>query len=92
MMALSIGLEITWLDCIVFMPPILLIMTLPISNAGWGVREDAMITAFGPIGVPSEGTLVLSIMYGLMGLLLAVPGGIVWQMSTDKKVEFNNEI
>ena len=62
------------------------------SGAGLGVREGAMITAFGLIGVPSEGTLVLSIMYGLMGLLLAVPGGIVWRMSTDKKVEFDNEI
>jgi glycosyltransferase 2 family protein len=92
LLGLSIGLEITWLDCMVLMPPVLLVMTLPISIAGWGVREQAMVTAFALIGVPGEGALVLSIMFGLMGLLLGLPGGIVWLMSSDRKIEPIEEI
>ncbi len=87
LMGYSIGLEITWLDCMVLMPPVLLVMTLPISIAGWGVREQAMVTAFALIGIPGEGALALSIMFGLMGLIMGLPGGIVWLMNSDKKIE-----
>jgi uncharacterized protein (TIRG00374 family) len=83
----SIGLEITWLDCMVLMPPVLLVMTLPISIAGWGVREQAMVAAFALIDVPGEGALALSIMFGLLGLVMGLPGGIVWLMCSDKKIE-----
>ena len=92
LMGVSIGLEITWLDCMVLMPPVLLVMTLPISIAGWGVREQAMVTAFGLIGVPGEGALALSIMFGLLGLLFGLPGGIVWLMSSDRKIKDIDEI
>ena len=87
LMGVSIGLEIPWLDCMVLMPPVLLVMTLPISIAGWGVREQAMVSAFALIGVPGEGALALSIMFGLLGLIMGLPGGIVWLMSSDKKIE-----
>lgn len=87
LLGLSIGLDITWLDCMVLMPPVLLIMALPISIAGWGVREQAMVTAFGLIGVPFEGALVLSIMFGLIGLLFGLPGGVVWMLSRDRKIQ-----
>jgi uncharacterized membrane protein YbhN (UPF0104 family) len=87
LLALSLDLQITWLDCMVLIPPVLLVMILPISIAGWGVREQAMVTAFALIGVTGEGALALSIMFGLLGLLLGLPGGIVWLMSADKKIE-----
>lgn len=87
LLALSLDLQITWLDCMVLIPPVLLVMILPISIAGWGVREQAMVTAFALIGVPGEGALALSIMFGLLGLLLGLPGGIVWLMSADRKIE-----
>ncbi len=92
LMGLSIGLEITWVDCMVLMPPVLLLTTLPISIAGWGVREQAMVTAFALIGVPGEGAFALSIMFGLLGLLFGLPGGIAWLMSSDRKIEAINEI
>jgi uncharacterized membrane protein YbhN (UPF0104 family) len=87
LMGLSIRLEITWLDCMVLMPPVLLVMTLPISIAGWGVREQAMVAAFALIGVPGEGALALSIMFGLLGLIMGLPGGIVWLISSEKKIK-----
>ena len=92
LLGFSIGLEITWLDCMVLMPPVMLVMTLPISIAGWGVREQAMVTAFALISVPGEGALALSIMFGLMGLVIGLPGGIVWLISSDKKILDIDEI
>ena len=86
-LGLSLKLEITWLDCLALIPPILLIMALPISIAGWGVREGVMITAFSLIGVPIEGAFALSILFGLMGLLIALPGGVVWLMRSNKKID-----
>ena len=68
-------------------PPVLLVITIPVSIAGWGVREGAMVAALGLIGVPVEGAVVLSIMYGLLGLLPAIPGGLFWLVNPDKKVE-----
>jgi len=87
LMALSIDLNVTWLDCMVLFPPVLLVMTIPISIAGWGVREQAMVVAFGLIGVSNEGALVLSILFGLWGIALGLPGGVVWLMSSDRRVE-----
>ena len=92
LIGLSLDLSITWLDCMILIPPVLLVMTLPISIAGWGVREQAMVTAFGLIGIPGEGALALSIMFGLMALLTGLPGGIVWLMSSDKNIEAIDDI
>lgn len=86
LIAQSLGLAITWVDCMVLMPPVLLLITLPISIAGWGVREGAMVTAFALIGIPAEGALALSIMLGLIGILIALPGGLIWLMSGDRKI------
>lgn len=87
LIASSLGLGVTWIDCLVLMPPVLLLMTLPISIAGWGIREGAMVTAFGLIGVPAEGALVLSIMFGISAILVALPGGLVWLMSGDRNIQ-----
>jgi len=86
LIAQSLGLAVTWVDCMVLMPPVLLLMTLPISIAGWGVREGAMVTAFALIGIPAEGALVLSIMLGLIGILISLPGGLIWLMSGDRNI------
>ncbi|MBT3238511.1 MAG: flippase-like domain-containing protein [Rhodospirillaceae bacterium] len=87
LLARSLDLDVSWLDCLVLMPPVLLIMTLPISIAGWGVREGAMVTAFGLIGVSAAGALVLSVMFGLWALVMGLPGGVVWLMSQDRTIE-----
>ena len=87
LLGVSIELEITWVDCMVLMPPVLLFMTIPISIAGWGVREHAMVSAFSLIGVSGEGALALSIMFGLVSLFMGLPGGIVWLLRTDKKIK-----
>lgn len=85
-LALGLDIDVTVVDCLVLVPPVILIMTLPISISGWGVRETAMVAAFGFIGVPAESALVLSIIYGLVSMVMALPGGIFWLLSPDRKL------
>ena len=85
---LARGLEIgiSFLDCFFLVPPVILAMTLPISIAGWGVREGAMIVTLGLIGVSQESALVLSILFGLGITLAALPGGVIWFFSRNRAV------
>ena len=60
------------------MPPVLLIATVPISIAGWGVRETSMIAAFAYAGLAESDGLTLSILFGAVNFIIGILGGIVW--------------
>jgi uncharacterized membrane protein YbhN (UPF0104 family) len=79
-LALGLDAPVTLVDCLVLVPPVILIATLPISIAGWGAREVAMVTMFGFIGVPSAQATALSVLFGIATLLIALPGGLLWLM------------
>ncbi|MGJ4947757.1 lysylphosphatidylglycerol synthase transmembrane domain-containing protein [Bradyrhizobium sp. HKCCYLS20291] len=65
-------------------PPIMLITMLPISIAGWGVREATMMVAFGYAGLaPADGTVV-SILFGAVYFIVGGMGGVVWILSAEK--------
>src|SRR6201994_1965095 len=65
-------------------PPIMLITMMPISIAGWGVREAAMMVAFGYAGLaPADGTMV-SILFGAVYFIVGALGGLVWIFSAEK--------
>jgi glycosyltransferase 2 family protein len=82
--ARSLGLVVSPLDCLVLMQPVTLLAALPISIGGWGVREAAVVTLFGLIGVPSSAALVLSLQIGLLSIAVSLPGGIVFLMQKRK--------
>jgi uncharacterized membrane protein YbhN (UPF0104 family) len=76
--AVSLDLNISFLECLALMQPVALIANLPISIGGWGVRETAMIALLGLVGVPASAALILSIQLGLLTLAVSLPGGLVW--------------
>jgi uncharacterized membrane protein YbhN (UPF0104 family) len=78
LLAQDLGVVLRASDCLALLPAVVLVSSLPISVAGWGVREFAMVTAFGYAGVPAAGALVLSVVLGLMGVLAALPGAFLW--------------
>lgn len=80
-LAIGLHIDITTIDCLVLVPPVILVASLPISMAGWGPREMAMITAFGFIGVSKEHATALSVLFGATGVLIALPGGFFWLLS-----------
>ena len=59
-------------------PPVILISTIPISIAGWGVRESSMIVAFTYAGLAAGDGLIVSILFGLTAFAIGALGGAVW--------------
>ena len=83
-LALGLDLDVGLADCLVLIPPVLLITTLPISIAGWGVRELSMVAAFALIGVSDEGAVALSVLFGLVIAVMSLPGGLIWLLGEDR--------
>lgn len=79
-MARGLGLPVSLSDCLVIVPLSNLVQALPISIAGWGVRESFFVAAFGMAGIPATDALVISILFGLLNLLISLPGGVLWLM------------
>jgi glycosyltransferase 2 family protein len=86
-LALSVGawclsraqhLDVSFVDFLMLMPPVVLLSGLPISVGGWGVRENAMIAALGTVGVGASAAMVLSVQLGALVALLSLPGGALW--------------
>src|SRR4029077_21281375 len=53
-------LDVSFVDFLVLIPPVVLLAALPISIGGWGVRENAMIIALAPIGVAAGSALLIA--------------------------------
>lgn len=74
----SLELDVSAIDCLILMQPVTLLATLPISIGGWGVREAAMVTFFGLVGVPSSAAVLVSVQIGLLSVVLSLPGGVLF--------------
>jgi uncharacterized protein (TIRG00374 family) len=66
-------------------PPALLVGYLPISIAGWGVREGAMVLSLGLVGVSIEEAVAVSLFIGLSVLLVSLLGGLLWLASAVRR-------
>lgn len=77
-LAIALGIAMSPNDAFTLVPPALLIAMLPISLAGWGVREVVFIQAFGLVGIEPGSALALSLLYGIVGLVTGLFGGCVW--------------
>lgn len=74
----TIALPVSFPQILFLMPPVLLVSTIPISIAGWGVRESSMIVAFAFAGLAQSDGLALSILFGAASFVVGAAGGIVW--------------
>lgn len=53
---------------------------LPISIGSWGLRELAVVSLLGAHGVAPEQALLFSVCFGLIFVVVALPGAIVWML------------
>ncbi|HEV2099201.1 MAG TPA: lysylphosphatidylglycerol synthase transmembrane domain-containing protein, partial [Stellaceae bacterium] len=74
----SVGSRLSLTSWVVIVPPVTLIQLLPVSLAGWGVREVALVVALTAYGVPAEAALATSVLIGLCLAVLGLPGGLIW--------------
>lgn len=75
---LILEVDVGFVDYLVLVPPAFLASAVPISLAGWGTREAAMVVSFGLAGVASSEALAMSILFGIAAMAAGVPGGLIW--------------
>ena len=56
----------------------LLATMIPLSYAGWGIREAGAVWLFAQLGVPAEQALAISVLFGAALLAAALPGLTFW--------------
>jgi uncharacterized membrane protein YbhN (UPF0104 family) len=76
--ALSMSLPVSFLECLILVPSALLVTNVPVSLGGWGLREGAFMVAFAFVGLTAEQSLALSALFGLTILSSSLAGGLVW--------------
>ena len=75
----AFGFDISPMLLVAFTPLILFVSSLPFLYAGWGGRElIVVVTLSGVGGARADEALVLSIAYGLVMLVTALPGAVFW--------------
>ena len=83
----SLGVRINLLYFIAFIPIIFLLMTLPISINGLGLREVSLMHLFSQFGVNGEISVTAGLLSYLFQLLMLIPGLLIFllQKQQDKK-------
>ncbi len=78
MLSSALSIKVDWIALTIIVPITTLLITIPLSIAGWGVREGVMVVGLGYVGIAPEEALALSILYGLLTLVVALPGVLAW--------------
>jgi len=87
LIATDIGARVDFLDCVVLVPLVILVSMLPVSIAGWGMREGAMVVALGSVGVDRATALTTSVAFGIALAASGIPGGLMWLYGRRPSVE-----
>ena len=81
---MGVGLNYDLFTFLVLVPPVMLLTIVPISLAGWGVREGAMIGLFLLVGADKTLVLSMSVLYGLVLIAASLPGLYLFLISRQK--------
>ena len=85
LIAENVGITVGFTECLVIVPTVLLVSAVPVSIAGWGVREGAMVVGFSYIGMSTADAIFLSVTLGIGMTVVGLIGGLVWMFSHEKK-------
>lgn len=75
--AAATGTPLEPLAVVTIVPIVLLAMLVPLSVAGWGVREGAAAMLFPVLGASPEAGVAASVAFGLVFLAVTLPGALV---------------
>ena len=78
------GVEIAYAQVLGFLPIVILVLMLPISIAGWGVREGTVVALFALLGIGSASSVAVSILWGGCIAVAALVAGVIWAVSRPK--------
>lgn len=77
----ALGLTVDPVLFFLMVPLVFLVALLPFSFAGWGVREAGAVWVFAMIGIPREGALGMSIVFGVLMLIAGLPGLLAYTLN-----------
>jgi glycosyltransferase 2 family protein len=63
---------------LILFPPILFVSMMPVSLAGWGVREGAMLVGLALVGINADSALAVSILFGALAICVGALSGGIW--------------
>lgn len=81
----ALDAPVSLLEAFTIVPVVLEMAMLPISLAGWGVREGMMVVGFGTVGVAGHSALASSVLFGLLSIVLGLTGMLSWLGSARRR-------
>lgn len=76
--ALSFGVAVSAIYYFIFVPLIMLLIMLPVSINGIGIREGSFVAFFKLLGVPSSEAFIISFAVSVLTTLITAFGGIIY--------------
>src|SRR5215831_7784498 len=83
--ARSLDIQISPVTMIAVISVVALVTALPISFAGWGVREASVVSLLALLRIDREAALLLSVEFGLLSMAMSLPGGIIWLVLRERR-------
>ncbi|MFN0317550.1 MAG: lysylphosphatidylglycerol synthase transmembrane domain-containing protein [Burkholderiales bacterium] len=77
LVALGLDISIDLRYFLLFLPPVTLLMLLPLSFGGLGIREAAFVVLFAQVGVGAPDVMAVSLTVHGLGILLSLAGGVL---------------
>jgi len=78
--ARAVGVETPFLVILPLVAPVLMTMLIPVTVAGWGLRESAAALLWGAVGLTAADGITISVAYGVIVLVGSLPGAAVLAM------------
>lgn len=74
----ALHLRIHFIDYFIFIPLVLIILTIPITISGLGLREESYIEIFRFYGIPAQAAVSFSLIGVAFNLIIGIIGGIIY--------------
>lgn len=81
----ALGLHLPFADYLAFMPLVVAVTVIPITIAGWGLREGLLVALLGKVGITHEAALAFSVMFGVFSAFCSLPGLALWWKDSEQR-------
>lgn len=85
----SLGQNLHLVFFVAFIPLVFVILSLPLTIAGFGVRESSLAFLFSTVGVPAEVSVSAGLLAPLLVFLSVVPGVVLFSVWRPRSVELH---
>jgi glycosyltransferase 2 family protein len=89
MLSRAVGIETPFFPLFGLTSILVVSMHLPISYAGWGVREISSLALMPSIHVSASQSLAASVLYGAILFVSALPGFVFWHAASLRRDSWN---